>query len=130
MYTAGTTVKGKITRITVFGAFVSVDGGGSGMIHISEVAKGYVKDIKDHLTEGQEVEALVISCDENGRLNLSLRRLAPKYDPTAAPPEVSFLSEKSESFEEMMHRFKSVSDDKMGDLKRGYENKRGNKRRR
>ncbi len=128
----GTTVKGKITKITGYGAFVSVDGGGSGMIHISEVSDGYVKDIREYLSEGQEVEAFVISGDAGGRLNLSLRRLAPKHDFTSPPPELSFRSfaDKNESFEDMMHHFKAVSDDKMCDLKRGYENKRGGGKRR
>ena len=81
------TVKGKITKITGFGAFVSTDDGKTGMIHISEISSGFVKDIRDYLSVGQEVEAAVISTDENGRLSLSLRRLAPKHDFTSAPPE-------------------------------------------
>ncbi|MEG1742603.1 MAG: S1 RNA-binding domain-containing protein, partial [Clostridia bacterium] len=78
-FETGTVVKGKITRITNFGAFVAIDGGGVGMIHISEVSNGFVKEIKEFLSEGQEVEALVISCDENGKTGLSMRRIKPKY---------------------------------------------------
>ncbi len=126
-----TTVKGKITKITSFGAFVAIEGGGSGMIHISEVSSEYVKDIKDYLTEGQEVEALVMSTDSNGRLNLSLRRLAPKNDFSVPPPEINMSPRReNDSFENMMHRFKTISDDKLVDLKRGYESKRGGGKRR
>ena len=74
------TVKGKITKITGFGAFVSTDDGKTGMIHISEISSGFVKDIRDYLSVGQEVEAAVISTDENGRLSLSLRRVGRKND--------------------------------------------------
>jgi len=128
---SATTVKGKITKITSFGAFVSVEGGGSGMIHISEVSSDYVKDIKDYLTEGQEVEALVISTDDSGRMNLSLRRLARKNDFSTPPPEINMSPKReNDSFENMMHRFKAISDDKLVDLKRGYESKRGSGKRR
>ena len=58
------TVKGKITKITGFGAFVSTNDGKTGMIHISEISSGFVKDIRDYLSVGQEVEAAVISTDE------------------------------------------------------------------
>ncbi|MGI6715717.1 MAG: S1 RNA-binding domain-containing protein [Eubacteriales bacterium] len=122
-------VKGKITKITSFGAFVSIEGGKTGMIHISEVSQNFVKDIRDYLKEGQEVEAAVISLDENGRYALSLKRLAPKVAPKTSnqPPEDYFSLRKSDdkSFEAMMSRFKSVSDEKISDLKKGYDGKRG-----
>lgn len=127
----GTTIKGKITRITGFGAFVAIEGGGTGMIHISEISNSYVKDIKDYLTEGQDVEAFVISCDENGRLSLSLRRLTPKKNSTAAPPDDCGRKDSGDgTFEDMMQHFKAISDDKLVDLKRGYESKRGTGKRR
>ena len=124
------TVKGKITKITGFGALVSTDAGKTGLMPISEISSGFVKDIRDYLSVGQEVEAAVISTDENGRLSLSLRRLAPKHDFTSAPPETVFGKTESGSFEDMMHRFKTISDDKLGDLKHGYESKRGKARKR
>ena len=122
-------VKGKITRITGFGAFVAVEGGATGMIHISEVSQSYVKDIREFVTEGQEIEAAVVSQDENGRLSLSLKRVPPKAPErsAAAPPDDFYRARKSDehSLEDMISRFKSISDDKMGDLKRGYDGKRG-----
>ncbi len=128
---SGKTVKGKVTKITAFGAFVSVEGGGSGLIHISELSSGFVKDVKDHLSEGEQVEALVLSVDENKRYNLSLKRLAPKTDFSSPPPEYVPVKKSNDvSFEDMMHRFKVVSEDKMSDLKRGYEHKRGGGKRR
>jgi len=122
-------VKGKITRITGFGAFVAVEGGATGMIHISEVSRSYVKDIREFVTEGQEIEAAVVSQDENGRLSLSLKRVPPKaHEPGAsAPPEDFYRARGGDenSLEDMISRFKSISDDKMGDLKRGSDGRRG-----
>lgn len=123
-----TIVKGKITRIVPFGAFVAVEGGGNGMIHISEVSASYVKDIREFLTEGQEIEAAVVSSDENGRLSLSLKRLPRKAARTGGgqPDDFYRVSKESDpSLEGMISRFKSISDDKIGDLKRGYDGKRG-----
>ena len=76
---SGKTVKGKITKITAFGAFVAVEGGGSGLIHISEVSAGFVKDVKNHLSEGEQVEALVLSVDENKRYTIIKKILNPWF---------------------------------------------------
>ena len=65
--TVGTIYDGKVTGITKFGAFVALPGGKSGMVHISEVANAYVEDIKQYLSEGQEVKASVTSSSAVGR---------------------------------------------------------------
>ncbi len=75
--TVGAVVEGKIKSITNFGAFVAFPDGKTGMIHISEVANTYVSDIRQHLTEGQDVKVMVIGVD-GGKVNLSLKRLEPK----------------------------------------------------
>ncbi|MFA6730576.1 MAG: S1 RNA-binding domain-containing protein [Eubacteriales bacterium] len=124
----GKVVKGKITKITNFGAFVAVEDGKSGMIHISEVSSAFVKDIRDYLKEGEEVSAVVISEDENGRLALSLKRALPQKKSASAFPPADFYTERKtedKNFESMMSRFKTVSDEKIGDLKKGYDSKRG-----
>ena len=48
----GSILEGKVTGITKFGAFVSLPGGRSGLVHISEIAYSYVNDISEHLSEG------------------------------------------------------------------------------
>ena len=78
----GTIVEGKVTGITKFGAFVSLPEGKSGLVHISEIAYSYVNDVKDHLKEGQEVKVKVIGIDENGRINLSIKKA---MDPPPRP---------------------------------------------
>ena len=75
--TVGTVLEGKVKSITNFGAFVSLPDNKTGMVHISEVANAYVNDIRQHLTEGQDVKVVVIGA-ENGKINLSIKRLEPK----------------------------------------------------
>lgn len=75
--TVGAILEGKIKSITNFGAFVSLPENKTGMVHISEVANSYVNDIREHLTEGQDVKVMVIGTD-NGKINLSIKRLEPR----------------------------------------------------
>ena len=75
--TVGAILEGKIKSITNFGAFVQLPENKTGMVHISEVANAYVSDIRQHLTEGQDVKVMVIGL-ENGKVNLSIKRLQPK----------------------------------------------------
>ena len=75
--TVGAVLEGKIKSITNFGAFVSLPENKTGMVHISEVANAYVSDIRQHLTEGQDVKVMVIGT-ENGKINLSIKRLEPR----------------------------------------------------
>ncbi len=152
----GNIVNGKIIGITNFGAFVETEGGVRGMIHISEISRSYVEDIKSVLKVGQAVTAKVISVSEDGKIALSLKQLEKsddskkqpaknrvrqsrppkqfkKYEP--APPVTSpgnFEWQSSSgggSFEDMMSKFKRTSEDKMSDLKRGESrgySRRGN----
>ena len=82
--TVGTILEGKIKSITNFGAFVALPENKTGMVHISEVANAYVSDIRAHLTEGQDVKVVVIG-NENGKVNLSIKRLEPKPQRENAP---------------------------------------------
>ena len=84
--TVGTVLEGKVKSITNFGAFVALPENKTGMVHISEVANAYVSDIRAHLTEGQDVKVVVIG-NENGKINLSIKRLEPKpqRENTGAP---------------------------------------------
>ena len=83
--TVGTILEGKIKSITNFGAFVALPENKTGMVHISEVANAYVSDIRQHLTEGQDVKVMVIAIDPNGKVNLSIKRLVPKPQNTSRP---------------------------------------------
>lgn len=73
-FEVGAIVEGKVTGITKFGAFVSLPGNKTGMVHISEIAHAYVSDISEHLTVGQEVKVKVIAIDPAGKINLSIKK--------------------------------------------------------
>ena len=75
--TVGAVLEGKVKSITNFGAFIALPENKTGLVHISEVANAYVSDIRQHLTEGQDVKVVVIG-NENGKINLSIKRLEPK----------------------------------------------------
>ena len=74
---AGAILEGTIKSITKFGAFVTLPGGRSGLVHISEIAHSYVSDVREHLTEGQTVKVKVVGVDEAGRINLSIKKATP-----------------------------------------------------
>ncbi|MCD8095120.1 MAG: S1 RNA-binding domain-containing protein [Ruminococcus sp.] len=71
---------GKVTGITKFGAFVELEKGTTGMVHISEVAATYVNEIKDFLTEGQQVKVKVLSLGDNGKISLSIKKALPQSE--------------------------------------------------
>ena len=73
----GAILEGTIKSITKFGAFVSLPGGRSGLVHISEIAHSYVADVRDFLTEGQTVKVKVVGIDDAGRINLSIKKATP-----------------------------------------------------
>lgn len=151
--TVGTIVKGKVTGITNFGAFVETEDGSRGMIHISEISRSYVEDIRTVLKVGQTLNVKVISISEQGKIALSLKQLEQgddpkkpqkkaqkpqpkprkKYEPAPAVTSPGSFewqaSSNSGTFEDMMSKFKRTSEDKMSDLKRGESrgySRRGN----
>ncbi len=70
----GSKLQGKVTGITHFGAFVELPQGSTGLVHISEVADNYVKDINDHLKVGEEVLVRVLNVEKDGKIGLSIRK--------------------------------------------------------
>jgi len=141
----GAILEGKVTGLTNFGAFISLPEGKTGMVHISEVAPTYVKEIKDFLKEDQQVKVKVLSISDEGKISLSIKQAMPEQSaerqqrpPRASAPRSNRSSsanvwqgqpEKKDpstmSFEDMMARFKQVSDEKITDLKRAGESKHG-----
>ena len=78
MVAVGDIIAGKVAKVTNYGAFVDLAGGGSGMIHISEVANTYVKDIGEYLQVGEEVTVKVIGINEAGKVSLSIKETMQK----------------------------------------------------
>ena len=130
----GAILEGKITGITKFGAFVELAQNLTGMVHISEIAPTYVKEITDFVSPGQTVKVKVLSAAD-GKISLSMKK-AVETAPTkpkesqkrgGGPELFERVSKKSEaaSFEDMLSKFKQSSDEKMSALKKGLESKRG-----
>ena len=143
--TVGAVLEGKVKSITNFGAFVSLPENKTGMVHISEVSNTYVSDIRQHLTEGQDVKVMVIGTD-NGKINLSIKRLEPKPSresgefrsaaprrsegrsrPAPTPPAAPKTAD--QLFEEKLKQFMSESDSKISSI-RQYSDHRTKSRRR
>ena len=145
----GKILKGKISGITNFGAFVDLEGGGTGLVHISEISNEYVKDINDHVKVGDEVEVKVLPFEKGNKIRLSIkqasnekngtetkekgerrprgRKPAPKTDFSVQPAEFTWGTASNEplSFDDMLNKFKQSSDERMHDIKRNIESKRG-----
>lgn len=137
---AGKIVQGKITGVMPFGAFVDLGDNKNGLVHISEIATEYVKDINEHVKVGDEVKAKILTIEDNGKISLSIKqavleeRKQKKQAQSSRPPFVGSWEKKPSrepmSFEDMMSRFKQDSDEKMQDIKKNVESKRGSSYRR
>lgn len=135
-FTVGTIYDGKVTGITKFGAFVALPGGKSGMVHISEIANTYVEDIKQYLTEGQEVKVKLIGIDPQGRINLSIKKAQPERErtegkprPATPAPVRSTLTKSSDlTFEDKLKHFMQSSESKISDV-RAYSDRRSSRKR-
>jgi S1 RNA binding domain protein len=129
----GEILEGKVTGITKFGAFVELPGGKTGMVHISEIAPTFVKEIRDYVSEGQVVKVKVINILEDGKISLSMKKVDPpaggRTQPVSRRDSYEWTPRRSNenmSFEDMMNKFKQSSEEKMSDLKKYIDPKRGN----
>lgn len=125
----GDIVEGKVTGITGFGAFVKLENGATGLVHISEVADAYVKEVSDFLREGDVVKVKVLTVKEDNKIGLSIKQAMPKPAPepvrSAAPAEVlGFTPKKNVSFEDKLAEFMKDSNEKLIALKRHQEGRR------
>ncbi len=129
----GSKLQGKVTGITNFGAFVELPEGATGLVHISEVADNYVKDINEHLKVGDEVEVKVINVEKDGKIGLSIKKAKeqPQRERKESRPSRPQRSNrdtrapKPESFEQQMNKFLKDSEERLSSLKRNTESKRG-----
>lgn len=119
----GTIVNGKVKSIAPFGAFVEMEDGAVGLVHISEVNSNYVKDINEHLSVGQEVKVKILSVDEKGKINLSIKKAVspePKPQQRTSSPRTNDTWTKPNpgpmNFEDMLSKFKQESDEKIQKL--------------
>ena len=155
-YEVGAILEGKVTSITKFGAFVALEGGKSGLVHISEITNTYVNDVHDFLQEGQVVKVKLLAI-KDGKLDLSIKKALPATErpaqrsfqprpaaarpaaprPAAAPHRPSAQAQAANTapsgdmaFEDKLKQFLSSSERKMADLNRNISGKQGGRRRR
>ena len=138
---AGSIVEGKVVRIKPFGAIVQLENGGQGLVHISQIANGFVQDINDHVAIGDTVKVKVMSVDEeNRKIALSIRDALPRenrpqqgfkprehknnYEPRGEKTSDSSQSkEPVNDFEEKMKEWLKQSNERQAGI-----NKRNNRR--
>ncbi len=128
-------LQGKVTGITNFGAFVELPNGSTGLVHISEVADSYVKDINEHFKVGDTVEVKVMNVGADGKIGLSIRRAKPESERPQRSPQRPRqggrpgsgrpAASRPENFEQKMARFMKDSEERLSTLKRATESKRG-----
>ncbi len=138
----GSVLEGTVTGITKFGAFVDLGERKVGLVHISEVANEYVKDVNDFLKVQDKVKVKVLTVDDKGKIGLSIKQAQPKPAEEAREPRFrkefkpkpsfdrsrcdSFQhSSAAMSFEDRLSKFLKDSDERLTDLKRNTESKRG-----
>lgn len=146
----GQVLEGTVTGITKFGAFVSLEGGKSGLVHISEIANTFVNDVHDHVQIGQKVKVKVLSLGDAGKINLSIKRAveAPRqnlpvrrpapsgYQPASRPAQQSAPAQGqvaaptgNQEFEDRLKRFMQESDSRIADNRMYSERKQRSRRR-
>jgi S1 RNA binding domain protein len=122
----GNIVDGIITGITNFGAFVKLEDGSTGLVHISEVADSYVKEIGDFLKEGEKVKVKILSFSDDKKIGLSIKQAVTKPAPKPSPavPVFGTAPKKNTSFEDKLAEFMKDSNEKLIALKRHQEGRR------
>ena len=143
-------VCGKVTAIMNFGAFVLLEDGTSGLVHISEISKNFVKDVNDFLSVGQQVRVVSLATDhpnvnkfrtpaegdvrtDRRQERIQRRRTRgeqakdSKQDLISQPPPVfdDFKSSQADTFEDRLSKYMKLSEERLIDVKRQSENKRG-----
>ena len=117
--TVGSIVDGKVSGITKFGAFIEIEEGVTGLVHISEVANVYVNDIKEFLKENDIVKVKVLNMEPGGKIGLSIKQAMEQ------PPPVDNKAPLDNTFEEKLARFMKDSNEKLIALKKHQEGKKG-----
>ena len=112
----GDIVEGVVTRVAKFGAFVDLEDGKSGLVHISEIADAVVKDINNHIAEGDEVKVKVLSIDEKGKIALSIKDAVEKKE----EPKDEKVDQK---FEDLLSKFLKESNTKLDEARARYNQK-------
>jgi S1 RNA binding domain protein len=107
-----------VQRITPYGAFIQLEDGLVGLVHISEIDRNYVRDVHDHLREGDEVEAKVVAIKDDGKIDLSIKALQD-------PPPKRLRRGADPDLEAKLKKFLRQSEERQVDVRRSVQQKRG-----
>jgi len=119
-FQVGQVVEGKVVKITNFGAFVELDDGTQGLIHISQISRNYVKNVSDYLRVGEVVKAKVREVKGNGKVDLSIKELENER----SRPTTRVRKGSNPDFEQMLRSYLRASEENQSDLKRRRDGKR------
>ena len=111
-------MEGTVQRIAPYGAFIQLEDGKVGLVHISEIDRNYVRNVEEHLRLNDRVQAKVVAIKEDGKIDLSIKAL---QDPA---PSVQRNRGKDPEFEQKLKRFMRQSEERLVDFRRSLDNKR------
>lgn len=136
----GNKASAKVTSITKFGAFIKLETGESGLVHISEVSDSFINNVSDVLNIGDVVDVKVVAIAPDGKISFSIRQasqkkvsakeqvskcLEPKQERRLPKFSEPVKTKKTEDFDALMSAFLKDSDERLLSLKRNTEGKRG-----
>lgn len=117
----GQIVEGTVSRIENYGAFIKLDTGETGLVHISEVDRNFVRDLREHLRESDRITVKVIGIKDGNKIDLSIKQAAPDW--TEERPRRSRGTDPE--LEAKLKRFMRQSEERLVDWRRHRESKRG-----
>ncbi|HEX9892041.1 MAG TPA: S1 RNA-binding domain-containing protein [Actinomycetota bacterium] len=113
----GAVIEGTVQRITPYGAFLQLEDGRVGLVHISEIDRNYVKDVREHLRENDKVQAKVQSIKEDGKIDLSIKALQD-------PPRRPLRRGSDPDLESKLKRFMKQSEERQVDFRRSMDKRK------
>ena len=120
MAEVGDVVQGTVAKIAPYGAFIDLENGEKGLIHISQIDRSYVRDVNEHLRETDKVTVKVVGMKPDGKLDLSIKALQEPDPREHRPPRKG-----DPEFERMLKRFMQRSNERQADIKRNLRQKQG-----
>jgi predicted RNA-binding protein with RPS1 domain len=118
----GAIVPGTVVRIAPYGAFIKLESGETGLVHISEIDRNYVRSVEEHLRIDDAVTVKVVGVKEDGKIDLSIKQAASDWQPEVSRPR---RAAKDPEFEQKLKRFMRSSEERLVDVKRQREGRRG-----
>ena len=111
----GAIVPGTVVRIAPYGAFIKLESGETGLVHISEIDRNYVRSVEEHLRIDDAVTVKVVGVKEDGKIDLSIKQAASDWQPETSRPR---RAAKDPEFEQKLKRFMRFSEERLVDVKR------------